>query len=68
MTAEENTKYNKLIERADNDIDSLTFEERELLQNTTESKISFLQKKFRKLARDVDDAVIELQVLQFLED
>lgn len=70
MNETQTKKYNKLISNANMKLDTLTFEEKEelyKLYNKEENRTTKLQKEFEKLAKDVENAIIELQVLQFLE-
>lgn len=71
MTKEQIKKYQTLIKKADQRMENLTFEEIEELYkefDKDEKRATQLQKEFRKLAKEVETAMIELEVLEFLED
>ena len=83
MNKQQIEKHQKLIDKADDMLDGLTYEEQEILYkmcsetedrldkiesqlSTTDKKHQKLKKEFKKLANEVDDAIIELQVEHFL--
>jgi len=70
MNETEIEKYQQLIKKANMELDTLTFEEKEELYNSYDvqlTKATQLQKKFKKLAKSVDTAIIELEIERFLE-
>ena len=70
MEETETEKYKKLIERANIELNEREYDQQDTLYkryDQEETKAKDLQKKFKKLSKDVDDAIIELQVLEFLE-
>lgn len=71
MTKDQIKKYQDLIERADQKMDNLTFEGMEELYrefDKDEKRSIKLQKEFKRLAKEVETAIIELQVLDFLDE
>jgi hypothetical protein len=71
MTDEEMTKYQNLIERGNVEIDALTFHDRELIYrgiDNEELRMKKVQKGLKKLANKLEESMIELRVLDFLEN
>lgn len=71
MTKTQTKKYTELIKKVDLLTENLSFDENEELYkelDKTEQRLPKLQNEYRKLAKEVETAIIELQVLDFLED
>jgi hypothetical protein len=71
MTEEELIKYQNLIERGNIEIDELTFDDRELIYqgiDNEELRMKKVQKGLKKLAKELEESMIDLRVLDFLEN
>ena len=71
MTKMQIEKYTKLIKMADEKMENLPFEETEELYKEFDKsgkRLPTLHAEYKKLAKEVETAIIELQVLEFLEE